>query len=83
MPLYRKKVFVEAVQWFPGTSIEGVEEFISNEDKMPVMGRIKTIEDYKQSFHFVVPGSYICIGVKGEKWAVDKEIFESTYELVK
>jgi hypothetical protein len=25
---------------------------------------------------------YLCVGVKGEKWLVDKEIFESTYEQV-
>lgn len=25
---------------------------------------------------------YICVGVKGERWLVDKEIFESTYEEV-
>ena len=25
---------------------------------------------------------YICIGIKGERWLVEKEIFESTYELV-
>lgn len=26
---------------------------------------------------------YVCIGVKGERWLVDKNIFESTYEIVK
>jgi hypothetical protein len=25
---------------------------------------------------------YVCIGVKGERWLVDKDIFESTYELI-
>ena len=25
---------------------------------------------------------YICVGVKGEKWLVDKAIFEATYETV-
>lgn len=25
---------------------------------------------------------YICIGIKGEVWPVDKEVFESTYEEV-
>jgi hypothetical protein len=24
---------------------------------------------------------YVCIGIKGERWLVDKDIFESTYEL--
>jgi hypothetical protein len=26
---------------------------------------------------------YLCVGIKGEKWLVEKEIFESTYEEVK
>lgn len=26
---------------------------------------------------------YLCIGIKGEKWLVDKEIFEQTYEEIK
>ena len=25
-------------------------------------------------------GDYLCIGVKGEMWPVDKEVFESTYK---
>lgn len=25
---------------------------------------------------------YLCVGIKGEKWLVDKDIFESTYEEV-
>lgn len=27
-------------------------------------------------------GDYLCIGVKGEMWPVDAEVFESTYEEV-
>lgn len=26
---------------------------------------------------------YICVGVKGERWLVEKSIFESTYEELK
>lgn len=25
---------------------------------------------------------YVCIGIKGERWLVDKAIFEATYELI-
>lgn len=25
---------------------------------------------------------YLCIGIKGERWLVEKEIFESTYEIL-
>jgi hypothetical protein len=24
-------------------------------------------------------GDYLCVGIKGEKWPIDKEIFEKTY----
>ena len=26
---------------------------------------------------------YLCIGIKGERWLVDKDIFEKTYEEIK
>ena len=26
--------------------------------------------------------NYLCVGIKGEKWLVAKDIFESTYELI-
>jgi hypothetical protein len=26
---------------------------------------------------------YLCVGIKGEKWLVDKDIFEKTYEEIK
>ena len=26
---------------------------------------------------------YVCVGIKGERWLVEKSIFESTYEAVK
>ena len=28
------------------------------------------------------PGDYLMIGVKGEKYPIDREIFEETYEIV-
>lgn len=41
---------------------------------------ISTLENPR---HYGVFGKhYLCVGVKGEKWLVEKEIFESTYELV-
>ena len=26
--------------------------------------------------------NYLCVGVNGEKWLVDKDIFEKTYEII-
>jgi hypothetical protein len=41
---------------------------------------ISTLENQKHQGKF--GNQYICIGIKGEKWLVDKEIFERTYEEV-
>jgi hypothetical protein len=41
---------------------------------------IKTLEN---QFHQGDFGkNYVCIGIKGERWLVDKDIFENTYELI-
>ncbi len=41
---------------------------------------ISTLENQKHRGMF--GQHYLCVGVKGEKWLVDKEIFEATYEAV-
>lgn len=42
---------------------------------------IKTLEN---QYHMGKFGEhYVCVGIKGERWLVDKAIFESTYELMK
>jgi len=41
---------------------------------------IATLENQKHEGCF--GKHYLCVGIKGEKWLVDKEIFESTYEAV-
>lgn len=41
---------------------------------------ISTLENQKHHGEF--EKQYLCIGVKGEKWLVDKDIFEQTYESV-
>ena len=43
---------------------------------------ISTLENQKHLSHGF-GREYLCIGIKGERWLVDKDIFESTYELVK
>jgi len=41
---------------------------------------IKTLEN---QFHKGKFGEqYLCVGIKGERWLVEKEIFEQTYEIV-
>lgn len=39
---------------------------------------IATLENQKHKGEF--GKHYLCVGIKGEKWLVEKEIFESTYE---
>jgi hypothetical protein len=39
---------------------------------------IKTLENNYHKGEF--GKHYLCVGIKGEKWLVEKEIFESTYE---
>jgi hypothetical protein len=41
---------------------------------------IKTLENDNHKGEF--RKHYMCVGIKGERWLVEKEIFESTYELV-
>ena len=80
---YRKKpVVIEAEQWFPGRRVEGVTEFTTGDAITEIMGRIKTLEDTEDSYHYVSPGDWIITGVKGERYAVKPDIFEKTYEAV-
>lgn len=41
---------------------------------------IKTLENQNHKGEF--GKHYLCVGIKGEKWLVEKEIFESTYQEV-
>jgi hypothetical protein len=42
---------------------------------------VSTLENQKHLSHGF-GREYLCVGIKGERWLVDKDIFESTYELV-
>jgi hypothetical protein len=41
---------------------------------------IKTLENQQHLGEF--GNHYVCIGIDGERWLVDKDIFERTYEAV-
>ena len=80
---YRKKpVVIEAVRWYPGIAVDGVEEFETGDAITEVMGRIKTLEDRPDSFHYLTPGDWVIVGVKGERYGCKPDIFEATYEAV-
>lgn len=83
MPKYIKKpIPIEAEKWDPSKPVEGVSYepvyAADNGDKMPDFGVIETLEGPMT----VWPGDYVVTGVRGEKYAVKREIFEETYELV-
>jgi len=86
MPKFRKKpVVVEAEQWFPEKSMDGVfvvQKVYHDDDgnlmDSEIVGIIHTLEGPR----FVSPGDWIITGVKGEKYPCKPDIFEQTYEPV-
>lgn len=75
MSAYRKKpVVIDAVQWAPDMSIDGVVMVTDGLGGKSAF--IKTLEgDMK-----VGPGDWVITGVKGEKYPCKDDIFRATYE---
>ena len=75
MAKYRKIDTVQAEQFLPQENKipDGVIPF---SNVKPIQYVIKTLE----GFHYLRDGDYICTGVDGEIWNVEKTIFERTYE---
>lgn len=81
MTKYRKIALVEAEQFLPPHQIpEGCYQKGTIGDVAQGHGEwyLKTLE----AEHPLRFADYICIGVQGERWNVEKEIFEATYEEV-
>jgi hypothetical protein len=78
MKFRKKPVVIDAVQWFPGTPVEGVTERASGDPISEVVGVIRTLEGDMTA----LPGDWIITGVKGEKYPCKPDIFEATYERV-
>lgn len=73
MPKFRKKpVVIEAVQWFPGKEITGVDVANPGDDQ----AEIETLEGIMR----VSPGDWIITGVKGERYPCKPDIFAATYD---
>ena len=80
MAQYRKTALVEAEQFLPdeGKIPAGV---ISDGPGDPRKNaRFSWIVASIEGNHYAKSGDYILTGIKGEKWVVDKDIFEATYE---
>lgn len=77
---FRKKVTIEAEQWFPNLDVEGVELVLELNGAIfsvptPI---VRTLEG---PVH-IRPGYWIATGSDGEHWPIDPEIFAKTYEKV-
>ena len=74
MKTYRKTATVQAKIFEPGDE----DGFIYYPEAVPY---IRTLEN--QKFRGEFNENYLCVGVDGERWLVEKSIFERTYEVIK
>jgi hypothetical protein len=76
---YRKTATVKAKIFEKGDE-DGMEEVPDHYlDRTPIP-YISTLENQKHQGKF--GGHYVCIGINNERWLVEKDIFERTYEVV-
>ena len=89
MKTYRKIATVQAKLFQPGDEdgfvhpggfMEMLEDTHWGINPTPIPF-VKTLENDYHKGEF--GKHYICVGIKGERWLVEKEIFESTYEEIK
>lgn len=80
MPMYRKTALVSAEQFLPkeGKIPNGV---ISDQNSDPRTSDAQWCLETLEGTHTLRDGDYICTGPGGEKWNVERCIFEVTYEL--
>jgi hypothetical protein len=80
MKFRKKPIIIEAEQWFPGKSIDGViteyDETLDNATGKPPFPFIRTLEGKM----FVSSGDWIITGVNGEKYPCKPDIFEKSYD---
>lgn len=78
MAKYRKKpIPVEAVQYERGMEDGWVTVYKHHGEGVP-KPYIETLEGKM----WLTEGCYIVTGIEGERWVVQKSIFEATYELI-
>ena len=94
MKTYRKTATVQAKLFEEGDEDGFVTRYYNGEDvhedgsistsgiygeyeiKVPYISTLENQQHLSHGFGH----EYLCVGVKGERWLVEKEIFESTYE---
>lgn len=89
---YQKKpVVIEAIvytghnghelrQWSNGAVIQSPVCEPTEDNPTGAYLQIKTLEDFKDTYHVASVGDYIIKGVKGEFYACKPDIFHMTYE---
>lgn len=81
MAKYRKKpISVEAVKYEKGMEDGWVDAHFHSE--FGIYSKMTPYIDTLEGKMLLVGDYYIVTGVEGERWAVRKDIFEETYELV-
>jgi hypothetical protein len=96
MKTYRKIATVQAKLFEEGDEDGFITRYYNDEDihedgsistsgfigeheiKVPYVSTLENQQHLSHGFG----REYLCVGIKGERWLVDKDIFESTYELV-
>jgi hypothetical protein len=73
----KKPIPVEAEQYKKGME-DGFDKVFNIKEGHPIKPFINTLEG-RMLFN---EDAYIVTGIKGERWAVRKDIFEETYELI-
>ena len=96
MKLYRKKALVKAKPFEEGDEDGFITRYYNDEDvhedgsisTSGIMGKheikvpyVSTLENQKHLSRGF-GRDYLCVGVDGERWLVEKSIFERTYEEV-
>ena len=76
MKTYRKTATVQA-KIFESGDEDGFSRSNFIADAFPY---VTTLENEKH--HGVFGSYYLCVGIDGERWLVEKSIFERTYELI-
>ena len=77
---YMKTATVKAIQ-YTGKNISEIKEFVGNKLLEGSNNALYFIDTLEGEISFCA-GDYICKGIKGEFWAVERTIFEKTYEEV-
>ena len=92
MKIYRKTATVQAKIFEPGDEDgmrtpknyimhDAMEDASCGIQPPQLVPYIKTLENQQHIGEF--GKHYLCVGIDGERWLVEKSIFERTYELIK